>query len=249
MKLTDHIYLVGSGKKWGFGISYELDCNVYMIDTGAGCILIDAGTGLSPGRMDANIAAAGFSLADIKAIMLSHYHGDHACGAARIRAATGCAVYAPAKEAKAIEEGDETATSLGPSKGGLYPLDFDYPKCPGVIGLEDGETVTVGNVTVKVFMVPGHSLCDMVMYAEVDGKKCLFTADCVFVCGQVLIQSLYDVSLHPYAVAMKRLSELPVDALFPGHGVFCLEGGGDHVKACADKFATGLIPPQLCYFA
>lgn len=248
MKLTENIYMVASGK-WGFGITHELDCNVYLIDTGAGCILIDSGVGMDTDRMDAIIKSHGFELSDIKMLFLSHYHGDHACGAARIHEATGCKVYAPAKEAEAIAIGDETATSVGPSKGGLYPIDFQYPKCPGVIGLEDGDTVSLGNVTVKVFMVPGHSLCDMVMYAEIDGKKCMFTADTVFVMGQVLIQSLHDVSLYPYACAMKKLAELEVDALFPGHGVFCLEGGSAHIKTCNAKFASGLIPPQLYYFA
>lgn len=248
MKITDHIYLVASGK-WGFGITQELDCNVYMIDTGDGCILIDAGTGMETEKMDAIIASHGFQLSDIKALFLSHYHGDHACGASRIQAASGCKVYAPAKEAHAIEIGDETATSVGPSKGGLYPLDFVYPKTPGVIGLEDGAEVTVGGITIKVKMVPGHSLCDMVMMATIDGKACCFTADSVFVCGQVLIQSLYDVSLYPYATAIKELAEENIDALFPGHGVFCLENGVAHVKTAAAKFACGLIPPQLSYFA
>ncbi len=248
MKITDHIYLVGSGK-WGFGITHPLDCNIYMIDTGEGCILIDSGVGLDTWKMDEIIKSHGFELNDIKAVILSHYHGDHACGAARIAEATGCKVYAPAPEAKAIETGDETATSVGLSKGNLYPSDFEYPKCPNVAGLEDGDSVTIGNVTIKVFLVPGHSLCDMVMYTEIDGKKCLFSADSVFVCGQVLIQSLPDVSIYPYACKMKELAELEVDALFPGHGVFCLEDGGVHVKTCADKFATGLIPPQLYYFA
>nr|WP_072514884.1 MBL fold metallo-hydrolase [Ndongobacter massiliensis] len=248
MKISDHIYLVASGK-WGFGISHPIDCNVYMIDTGEGCILIDSGVGLDTHRMDAIIESHGFHLNDIKAIFLSHYHGDHACGAARIRKATGCAVYAPAKEAEAIETGDEVATSIAPSKGGLYPKDFSYPKCPGVIGLNDQDKITIGNVTITVYMVPGHSLCDMVMYANIDGMKCLFSADSVFVCGQVLIQSLYDVSLYPYSQAMQKLAKLDVDALFPGHGVFCLEDGNVHIKTCAQKFATGLIPPQLSYFA
>lgn len=248
MKITDNIYLVASGK-WGFGITQELDCNVYMIDTGDGCILIDSGTGMETEKMDKIIESHGFKLTDIKKIILSHYHGDHACGASRIQKATGCEIYAPAKEAKAIEEGDETATSVGPSKGGLYPLDFVYPKSSKVIGLEEGDTVIQGNVKITVHMVPGHSLCDMVMHTEIDGKKCLFTADSVFVCGQVLIQSLYDVSLYPYACAMKKLTELPVDAIFPGHGVFLLENGGAHVKMASDKFQSGLIPPQLYYFA
>lgn len=247
MKITDNIYIVASGK-WGFGMTHELDCNVYLVDGGDGCILIDAGVGLDTGRMDEVLASHGFSPSDIRAVMLTHYHGDHACGAARIREAAGCDVYAPAPEAEAIATGDEEATSLALAKGTLYPADFSYPKCPGVIGLNEGDEVTVGDVTLSVRMVPGHSLCSMAIYGTVDGKKCLFTGDSVFVCGQVLIQSLKDVSIYPYAEAMKKLAELEVDALFPGHGVFCLENGGGHVKAAADRFATGLIPPQLYYF-
>lgn len=248
MKITDHLYLVASGK-WGFGFTHELDCNVYMIDTGDGLLLIDSGVGLETEKMDQIIESHGFHITDVKKLLLSHYHGDHACGASRIQKASGCEIYAPAKEAKAIEDGDETATSVGPSKGGLYPADFQYPKSDKVIGLEEGDTVTLGNVTITVHMVPGHSLCDMVMYTKVDGKNCLFTADAVFVCGQVLIQSLYDVSLYPYSCAMKKLTELEVDALLPGHGVFLMENGGAHVKMASDKFQVGLIPPQLYYFA
>ena len=42
MQLTEHIYLVASGDT-SFSLTGALDCNVYLIDTGAGLILIDAG--------------------------------------------------------------------------------------------------------------------------------------------------------------------------------------------------------------
>ena len=93
MKITDHIYLVGSGSRWGFGITQEIDCNVYLIDTGEGCIMIDSGTGLEPERMDRVIESHGYTLKDIKALILTHYHGDHACGASRIQKLSGCEIY------------------------------------------------------------------------------------------------------------------------------------------------------------
>lgn len=48
-----------------------------------------------------------------------------------------------------------------------------------------------------------------------------------------------------------------MDKIIKSHGfeypkcpnVADLEDGGVHVKTCAYKFATGLIPPQLYYFA
>ena len=117
MKIIDSIYLVASGK-WGFGITQAIDCNVFLISTDDGCILIDSGTGLEPERMDAVIESHGFSVKDIRAVVLTHYHGDHACGASRIQKLSGCRIYAPELEAKAIEEGDETATSVALAKGG-----------------------------------------------------------------------------------------------------------------------------------
>ena len=45
MKITDSVYIVASGK-WGFGMTHELDCNVYLVDGGDGCILIDSVVGL-----------------------------------------------------------------------------------------------------------------------------------------------------------------------------------------------------------
>lgn len=248
MKITDHIYIVASGK-WGFGMTSALDCNVFLVDTGDGCVLIDSGVNMETERMDEIIRSHGFELTDIKAVLLTHYHADHACGAARIREATGCVVMAPAKEAHAIEIGDEEATSVAGGKGLLYPADYSYPKCPGVEPLVDGEQFCLGDVTFTAYAVPGHS-CEGVVYtAQIDGKNCMFTGDAVFACGQVLIQSLYDVSLYPYGQAMKRLSELDVDALFPGHGVFLLENGIDHIKMASAAFQSGLIPKQLYYFA
>lgn len=247
MKITENIYLVASGK-WGFGITQEIDCNVFLISTGEGCILIDSGTGLEPEKMDAVIESHGFAVKDIRAVILTHYHGDHACGASRIQKLSGCPIYAPELEAEAIARGDEKATSLEGAKGGIYPLDFVYPKSENVIGVKDQETITVGDVTLTVYMCPGHSLQDMVIYGSIDGKNCLFSGDCVFAHGQVLLQSLYDVSVFPYAEAMRRLAKLPIEAIFPGHGVFCLENGISYVQAAVDKFNSGLLPQQLYYF-
>lgn len=247
MKITENIYLVASGK-WGFGITQEIDCNVYLISTDAGCILIDSGTGLEPEKMDAVMESHGFTAKDIKAVILTHYHGDHACGASRIQKLSGCPIYAPELEARAIAEGDEKATSLEGAKGGIYPLDFVYPKSDNVVGVRDQETVTVGNVTLTFYMCPGHSLQDMVIYGNIDGKNCLFSGDCVFAHGQVLIQSLYDVSIFPYAEAMRRLASCPLRLFSRGTGYSAWRTGVSYVQAAVDKFNMGLIPQQLYYF-
>ena len=42
MRIDDHLYLVGSGD-YGFNFSNRLDCNSYVLDTGDGLWMIDAG--------------------------------------------------------------------------------------------------------------------------------------------------------------------------------------------------------------
>ena len=42
MKLTDQVYLVGSGN---YGISHDLDSNIYVVDCGEELAMIDAGGG------------------------------------------------------------------------------------------------------------------------------------------------------------------------------------------------------------
>jgi glyoxylase-like metal-dependent hydrolase (beta-lactamase superfamily II) len=247
MKIMEHVYVVAGGK-WGFGITHDVDCNVYLIDTGAGAELIDAGVNLEPERIIDVIQSHGFKPSDVKKLFLTHYHGDHAGGAAFFKERCGCEVYAPVKEADAIANGDEDANSLSGSKGGIYPIDYVFRKCP-VTKLSDGDKITLGNITLTSYALPGHSLEGMVYYGEIDGKQCIFTGDGVFLAGQVLIQSLHDVSLYPYRIAMKKLAGLKTDAIFPGHGAFCLTNGGEHIKAASAKFESGLIPPQLYYFA
>ena len=246
MKITKNIYVVASGRL-GFNFTHPLDCNVFLVDTGEGYILIDAGVGLAPEQIAQCMAGQGLNPKDIKAILLTHYHGDHAGGAQYWQQVSGCKVYAPAKEAEAIRTGDETANSVALAKGGFYPADYQFKACP-CTALQDGEAVTVGNVTLTAYALAGHSLEGVVYHGEIDGMQCMFTGDGVFAAGQILLQSLHDVSILPYAVGMNRLAELTVDALFPGHGVFCLRDGAEHIKVAAARFNQGLIPPQLYYF-
>ena len=49
----------------------------YLIDTGAGCMLIDAGVVETSALLAASICELGYALGDIKLILISHAHVDH----------------------------------------------------------------------------------------------------------------------------------------------------------------------------
>lgn len=57
----------------------------------------------------------------------------------------------------AIENGDEIITSVASAKAdGMLPSDFSYPKCPNVIRVSDGESVSLGNVTLTTCVFCGR---------------------------------------------------------------------------------------------
>lgn len=248
MRLTDRICIVGGGK-WSFGLTHPLDCSVYLVESSEGCIVIDSGCGLERERIKANIQAAGHEMKDIKKLVLTHYHADHACGARWICDESGCEIYASEPERECVAKGDDIASSLAPGRGKSYPADFVYPACPEVKGLADGESIHLGDVTLKAYHVPGHSLCDLVLFGRIGDKNCLFSGDAVFAGGEILLQSLYDVSILPYYEGMKKIAGLETDALFPGHGQIVLSEGKWHVNKCLEGFESGLVPKQFHYFA
>ena len=65
-KIVGNMYYVGT---------YDLGC--YLIDTGAGLILINSGADGSYPLIKANIEKLGFKTSDIKIITTTHGHGDH----------------------------------------------------------------------------------------------------------------------------------------------------------------------------
>ena len=91
MKLTDRIYLVGSGA-FGFDLTHNLDCHVYLVNGGDELAIVDSGIGLAVEETLRNVEAEGFSIDKIKYLLLTHVHADHAGGAARMKQLLGCDV-------------------------------------------------------------------------------------------------------------------------------------------------------------
>ena len=60
----------------GFLASHPLDCNVFLLDGSTEHTLIDAGSGVEPKRIVANIEGAGVPPGRVKHVLLTHAHGD-----------------------------------------------------------------------------------------------------------------------------------------------------------------------------
>ena len=244
MKLTDEVYLVGSGAS-GVGLTQEVDCHVYLLDGGGELALVDAGAGLAVGAILRNIEAEGFRPEDVKYILITHAHGDHIGGAEELREATGAKVAMSEVEAPFLREGDEEATSLAQAReDGYYPPDYRLKPCPVEVELRHGDEMEVGRLKVRAIHLPGHSKGSM-LYLVDGGRRYLFSGDAIFFGGVISLLNCVGSSLEDYRENIWKLKGLDVDALMPGHLNFCLSGGQKHLDAAVEAFKGIGVPTNL----
>jgi glyoxylase-like metal-dependent hydrolase (beta-lactamase superfamily II) len=245
MKLTNRIYLVGSGTS-GFDLTHNLDCHVYLIDGGDELALVDAGVGLATDEILENIKAEGFSLENVKYLLLTHTHADHAGGAARMKQSLGCDVLVSKDSADFLRNGDERAINLTFGKqAGFYPEDYRFEACEVDRELVEGDIISVGDCQIKVLDTPGHCLGHLAFYFESDERAHLFDGDCIFWGGKILLQNIYDCILQDYVNSIKKLAKLSVDFFLPGHMTFSLKNGQRHIDSAAQAVNKLGVPPNL----
>ena len=69
-----------------------LTCS-YMVRAAGGLVLVDAGMDSDGADIDVGLKALGAAPADIKAVLLTHWHNDHAAGAAAVHERAGAPVF------------------------------------------------------------------------------------------------------------------------------------------------------------
>ena len=101
--------------------------------------------------IDSSIRALGFRTDDIRLIVNSHAHFDHAGGIAFLQRLTNAVVAASAAGAAALQRGTPTPDDPQFSLGGPFPPVSD------VRVVRDGESLRVGDVEVTARYTPGHT--------------------------------------------------------------------------------------------
>jgi hydroxyacylglutathione hydrolase len=194
-----------------------------------------------------NIEGHGFALADVRYLLLTHVHADHAGGAAAVhRAIPGLQVAAAADVAEFLRRGDEKGISLDMGKkGGYYPPEYRLDPCPVDIDLAEGVTIDLGELQIKTMETPGHSSGHVVFLMDADGQKHMFSGDTLFYGGKILLQSIWDCDLQDHLDSIQRMAGLGVDVFLPGHGSFSLRDGQRHIDAANGWINRCLTPPSL----
>jgi hydroxyacylglutathione hydrolase len=245
MKLTDEVYLVAGGD-YGFNLTHRLDCHVYLIDGGDELALIDAGFGPGTEEILDIVRAEGFDPKRITKIVATHYHADHVGGAAALKRATGAALYAGAEAAPTIRIADADQIGLNWAKSfGFYPADYEWEPTEVEEELTDGTTIRVGELELEAIATPGHCTGHYCIRLVGRDRTYMFTSDCVFWGGAIILQNVPDSNLQQYAASCNRLAGTEFDALLPGHHLISLRNGRRHAQTAANEFNRIGLPKDL----
>jgi len=122
-----------------------------LITSPQGHILIDGGLPESGPQILSSIRAAGFDIKDVKLIVNSHVHYDHAGGIAELQRLSGARVVASESSAKVLREG--VSGRDDPQYGQLDPI--AKVKVDGIV--KEGDQQKVGALTITAHMTGGHT--------------------------------------------------------------------------------------------
>jgi metallo-beta-lactamase class B len=125
--------------------------SVILITSDAGHILIDAGLPESVPQIVAHIRALGFRVEDIKLIVNSHVHFDHAGGIAELQRLSGARVAASDWSAAVLKKGGVATDDP------QFGIIRDIAPVAHVETLHDGETFRVGTLELTAHLTPGHT--------------------------------------------------------------------------------------------
>ena len=192
------------------------DVTSYLVATPAGLILLDGGFEETAPQIRDNVARLGFALRDVKILLNTHAHADHAGGLAQLKAWTGAQLYAGA-DAPQLAAGGRGDVAFGDTLT-FPPVAVDHI-------LRDGEAVTLGGTRLVAHATPGHTRgCTTWTLQVAESGK---TYDVVIV-GSVSVLSEYRLVDHPtypgiaadYAHSLAVLAALPCDIFLGAHTGF-----------------------------
>lgn len=205
-RIIGNIYYVGAS-----------DIASYLITTPQGHIVIDGGFVETAPMIRRNIEQLGFRVKDVRILLSSHAHYDHAGGLAELKSASGATFYASRGDAPQLARRGLD----DPQFGNRFPF-------PAIVAdrlIDDGSRVSLGGTTLVARITPGHTRgCTTWTMKVTDGGR---SYDVVFV-GSSTAPKGYRIAGNPqypnavddYRKQFAILRSLKCDVFLASHGNF-----------------------------
>lgn len=220
-RIVGNIYYVGAS-----------EVSSFLITSPNGHMLLDSGFAETVPLIAESIKQLGFKIEDVKILINSHGHYDHAAGFAELKRLTGGQLMLSEPDAALVANGGKGDFQWGDT--------LTYEPATADRILKDQDQIELGGVTMTARLTPGHTRGCTTWLTKVteDGKD----YDVVFVGsttapGYTLVgNSSYPNIIEDYECTFRLLRSLPCDVFLGPHGSFF------NLKEKAGRLARGVKP-------
>jgi metallo-beta-lactamase class B len=192
------------------------DLASFLIRTDDGFILLDGGLPDNAPMIADSIAKLGFDLRDVKILLNSHAHFDHSGGLAALKAASGATLIA--------SEGDRSALEGGFYLGSESNASFAAPPVKVDRVVADGESVTLGGVTMTARLTPGHSpgctSWTMRVREGAEAYDVLFFCSATVAANRLVGPPQYEGIVEDYRGTFEKMRDWRPDVFLAAHASF-----------------------------
>jgi metallo-beta-lactamase class B len=203
-RILDNLWYVGSE-----GIAS------YLITTPKGHILIDGGMPTGGALVAASVRKLGFRLQDVKYLLNTHAHIDHAGGLAELKRLTGARLVASAADTPTLERG---SVDYGPSAGEPFP-----PVKVDQVASDNGR-LGLGPVVMTAHLTPGHTKGCTTWTTRLvhrgKPREVMFWCSTTVAGHQLAGRESYPGMARDYAASFRTLKALKADVFLAPHPEF-----------------------------
>ncbi|HTZ49025.1 MAG TPA: subclass B3 metallo-beta-lactamase [Verrucomicrobiae bacterium] len=197
----------------------DQDLASYIVVTNQGIILINSGVKEDVPLIEKGVEQLGFHYKDIKILLISHAHYDHAEGSAQIIKDTHARYYVMEADVPTVESGGKDDFQYG------HNTRFHFPAAKVDRILHDGDNVELGGSVLVAHLTAGHTKGTTTWTTEVtEGGKVLH----VVIVGSPNVNPGYKLvgnKQYPhiaddYKQGFAVMKNLPCDIFLGSHGSY-----------------------------
>jgi metallo-beta-lactamase class B len=216
------------------------DVSAFLLTGPEGHILFDGGYPSTAPMIMASVAKLGFNIKDVKVLLNSEPHPDHAGGLGVLQQASGAELWASEASAVTLASGGDDPDLVLPLRALVWIGVVGYPKMRVDHRFKDGETIRIGPLAAVAHITGGHTRgCTSFSFQVREGDRLL---NVVGACdlGR-LATSQYPEQKGDLECSFKVLRSLPVDIWVTCHA----RGWGRYRKFIASAAAKGSVEPFI----
>ena len=230
VRIAGNFYYVGAN-----------DISAFLITGPEGHVVLDGGYPSTAPMIMASIARLGFDIKDVKVLVNSEPHADHAGGLAVIQRASGAELWASDASADALASGGDDPDMFVPIRALIWlGVIGRYPAPRVDHRFKDGDTIRVGPVELTAHITAGHTRGSTSWSFPVrDGDRVL---NVVSVCDPGVLQfQQYPEQSADRERSLRVLRSLPVDIWVTNHA----RAWGRYRKFVASATAKNPVDPFI----